>query len=324
MKAAIVTAFGAPPHYGEFPDPRPSDGLRTAEVVASSLKNLDRGLVSGKHYGSASLPLPFVPGVDGVARLDDGRLVYTQALPPHGLMAERTLVDLARAVELPAGVDPVTAAALPNSGLSAWFSLEYAANVGPDDSVLVLGATGVTGAVAVQLAKHRFGAGRVIAVGRNTERLDWLRSHGADDVIVLGSDDLAERVRAEHASHPFDAVLDYLWGPPAEQALGAIANNGLHGGYHATRFVQIGSMAGPDITLPSGVLRSAGVTLAGVGIGSVPAEAQARSNTELLPALFAMIADGTLTVNTTTAPLRDVEELWTAPEPSGTRTVLVP
>lgn len=324
MRAAIVTEFGTSPRYGEFPDPRPSGSLQAVDVVASALKNLDRGLVSGKHYGSASLPLPFVPGVDGVARLDDGRLVYTQALPPHGLMAERTLVDPARVVAVPTGVDPVTAAALPNSGLSAWFSLEYAANVRPGDSVLVLGATGVTGSVAVQLAKHRFGAGRVIAVGRNIERLDWLRTHGADDVITLGPDDLGERVRAAHASHPFDAVLDYLWGPPAEQVLGAIANNGLHGGYHATRFVQIGSMAGPDITLPAGVLRSAGITLAGVGIGSVPAEAQARVSTELLPALFAMVADGTLTVNTATVSLRDVEQLWTAAEPSGTRTVLVP
>ena len=288
MKAAVIETLGRPPRYADFPDPQPADGAVVATVEAASLKNLDRGLVAGTHYGSASLPLPMVAGVDGVVRLDDGRLFYANARIPHGMMAERTLVDPTSSVELPAGIDPALAAAIPNPGLSAWFSLEYAAHFQPGQTVLILGATGVTGSVAVQLAKTHFGAGRVLAVGRNRERLDWLRTVGADDTIALDADS-AERLAAEHDSHPFDAVLDYLWGPPAEQVLAALGNSHLSTGYHPTRYVQVGAMAGPTIQLPAAILRSAGVHLLGVGLGSIPPEAQARVRTELLPALFAMV-----------------------------------
>lgn len=324
MKAALVTEFGTAPHYRGIDDPEPTAGTRVVEVVAASLKNIDRGLVSGQHYGSSSLRLPFVPGVDGVVRLDDGRLTYSAAVAPHGLMAERTVVDLTTVVPLPAGLDPVLGAAIPNPGLSAWLSLETAARLRTGQNVLILGATGVTGAVAVQLAKHRFGAGRVVAAGRNAERLSWLRENGADEIITLDTEDLAQRVAAEHASSPFDVVLDYLWGPPAEQALSALANSGLQSGYHATRFIQVGSMAGSDITLPANILRSAGIELLGFGLGSVPAEAQARVGTEILPALFGMLADGALSINARARSLSDVEELWTDREPSGSRIVLVP
>ena len=323
MKAAVIDMLGRPPRYADFPDPQPVDGAVVATVEAASLKNLDRGLVAGTHYGSASLPLPMVAGVDGVARLDDGRLVYSNARFPHGMMAERTLVDPAAAVELPAGIDPVLAAAVPNPGLSAWFSLEYAAQIQPGQTVLILGATGVTGSVAVQLAKAHFGAGRVLAVGRNRERLDWLRTVGADDTIALDADS-ADRLAAEHDSHPFDAVLDYLWGSPGEQVLAALGNSHLSTGYHPTRYVQVGAMAGPTIQLSAAILRSAGVQLLGVGLGSIPPEAQARVKTELLPALFAMVSDGRLHIDVQPHTLSQVESVWAANESSGTRVVLVP
>ena len=121
--------------------------------------------------------------------------------------------------------------------------------------MLVLGATGVTGSIAVQLAKSAFGAGRVVVAGRDTSRLDWLRTVGADDAIALKSEDLGARVGALHAERPFDAVLDYLWGEPAEQVLAALAATHPAAHYHATRFVQIGSMAGLTMTLPAGILR---------------------------------------------------------------------
>jgi NADPH:quinone reductase-like Zn-dependent oxidoreductase len=137
-----------------------------ATVEAAALKNLDRALVSGKHYNSARLPLPSIAGVGGVARLDDGRLVYANALPAQGMMAEKTLINPAAAVELPEGIDPVLAAAVPNPALSAWLSFEHRAHMREGQHVLVLGATGVTGSLAVQLAKAAFGAGRVVAAGR--------------------------------------------------------------------------------------------------------------------------------------------------------------
>jgi NADPH:quinone reductase-like Zn-dependent oxidoreductase len=324
MKAAVVNAWGRAPVYTDHPEPQARDGAVVATVEASALTNLTRGLISGKHYASKEIQLPAIPGVDGVARLDDGRRVYAGALPPNGMMAERTLVDPHAVLELPDGVDAVTAAAIPNPGVSAWMSLEHAAAVRPGDHVLVLGATGVTGSMAVQLAKSTFGAGRVVVAGRDAARLAWLREAGADDAIALGSDDLGGRVAALHAERPFDAVLDYLWGKPAEEVLAALGTSQLAARYHATRFVQIGSMAGLTMNLPAGILRSAGITVSGVGLGSVPPEVMARIRTEALPRLFAMVAAGELQLLTQVRPLADVEQVWTAAEPSGTRVVLTP
>ncbi|MDT5264250.1 MAG: hypothetical protein QOI90_876 [Mycobacterium sp.] len=324
MKAAVVNTWGQVPVYADHPEPQGRDGAVVASVEASALTNLSRSLVSGKHYASKEIQLPAIPGVDGVARLDDGRRVYTGALSPYGMMAERTLVDPHAVIELPDGVDSVTAAAIANPGISAWMSLEHAAAVRPGDHVLVLGATGVTGSMAVQLAKSVFGAGRVVVAGRDAARLQWLRDAGADDSIALGSEDLGARVAALHTERPFDAVLDYLWGEPAEQVLAALGTSQLAASYQATRFVQIGSMAGLTMSLPAGILRSAGITISGVGLGSVPPEVLAKARTEALPRLFAMVATGDLQLRTQARQLADVEQVWTAAEPSGTRVVLTP
>jgi NADPH:quinone reductase-like Zn-dependent oxidoreductase len=324
MKAAVVEAWGQPPVYADFTDPSPSDGAVVVTVEASALTNLTRGLMSGNHYASREIQLPAVAGVDGVGRLADGQLVYTGALKPFGMMAERALIDPASATPLPDNVDPVAAAAIPNPGLSAWMSLDYAAAVKPGAHVLVLGATGVTGSVAVQLAKSVFGAQRVVAAGRNVKRLEWLRTVGADDVIALGEEDLATRVAAAHAEQPFDAVLDYLWGEAAEKVLTALASSHPAAHFHATRFVQIGAMAGPTMTLAAGILRGNGITLTGMGIGSVPFEVLGRARSEGLPRLLAMVAAGELQIATRQRPLADVADAWTAPEPSGTRVVLTP
>jgi NADPH:quinone reductase-like Zn-dependent oxidoreductase len=324
MKAAVVNEWGAAPVYAEAPDPATQPGAELATVEASALTNLTRGLVSGKHYASKEIRLPTIAGFDGVARLADGRRFYATALPGHGMMAERTLIDPRIAFEVPAGVDSVTAAAIPNPGMSAWMALEYGAAVQPGQNVLVLGATGVTGATAVQLATSMFGADRVVVAGRDRDRLNWLRTVGADDAIAMRDEDLAARVTALHRERPFDAVLDYLWGAPAEQALQAIADSHPSTHFHATRWVQIGSMTGATITLPAGVLRGTGITLSGIGIGSVPPEVMGRARTEALPRLLDMLADGELHLDVQPRPLADVESVWTAAEPSGTRVVLVP
>lgn len=322
MKAAVVTEFGQVPSYTDFPDPEPRDGGVVATVEASALTNLTRGLVSGKHYASRELQLPTIPGVDGVARLDDGRRVYTGPLAPYGMMAERTLIDPNGVVELPDDVDSVTAAAVPNPGISAWVSLEHAAQLKPGGTVLVLGATGVTGSMAAQLAKSEFGAGSVVVAGRDVGRLKWLRTVGADEMLTLGGDDVVTRIAELHAERPFDAVLDYLWGIPAQQVLEALSISHSSGNYHRTRFIQIGSMAGPDITLPAGILRGNGIEVSGVGLGSVPPEVMGRVRAEALPKLFDMVASGTLHLRTLARPLIEVEDAWTGAEPSGTRVVL--
>lgn len=324
MKAALVEEWGRAPVYTDCPEPAPRDDAVVATVEASALTNLTRALVSGKHYASRELTLPATPGVDGVVRLEDGRRVYAGALPPYGMMAERTLISRHGSFELPDGVDSVTAAAIPNPGVSAWISLEHAAAVQPGAHVLVLGATGVTGSMAVQLATTVFGAGRVVVAGRNPDRLDWLRDNGAHDAIALGTEDLGARVAAMHAERPFDAVLDYLWGQPAETTLAALADSHPAAHYHATTFVEIGSMAGPTMNLAAGILRGTGITMRGVGIGSVPPEVLGRVRTDALPRLFEMVAAGTLHLSTLARPLADVESAWAAAEPSGTRVVLTP
>ncbi|WKG02671.1 zinc-binding alcohol dehydrogenase family protein [Mycolicibacterium sp. HK-90] len=324
MKAALVTEWGRHPIHTDVPEPEPRAGAEVAEVEASALTNLTRALVSGKHYASKEIALPAIPGVDGVVRLADGRRIYTGALGYSGMMAQRALVDPAGGVDIPEQLDSVTAAALPNPGISAWTALSHAAGVEPGQHVLVLGATGVTGSMAVQLATTLFGAGSVVAAGRNTERLAWLRSAGADATIALGEGELGTQVAEMHARRPFDAVLDYLWGEPAAEVLTALAASHPAAHHHPTRFVQIGSMAGPTLPLDAGVLRSTGITLSGVGIGSVPPEVLARARTEALPTLFAMVADGRLELRTQARPLTDVAEVWDAGEPSGTRVVLTP
>jgi NADPH:quinone reductase-like Zn-dependent oxidoreductase len=324
MKAAVVEQWGQIPAYADYPEPEARDGEVIATVEASALTNLTRGLMSGKHYASKEIQLPAIAGFDGVARLDDGRRVYTGAVAPYGMMAERTLINPAGAIEVPDHVDSVTAAAIPNPGMSAWMALEYGAAMKPGDHVLVLGATGVTGSMAVQLAKSAFGAERVVVAGRDTTRLDWLRTVGADDAIALKTEDLGARVAALHAERPFDAVLDYLWGGPAETVLTALADSHPAAHFHATRFVQIGSMTGLTMTLPAGILRGNGITLSGIGIGSVPPDVLGRARTEALPQLFDMVATGRLHLRTQARPLAEVGEAWLAAEPSGTRVVLTP
>ncbi|AKU17430.1 quinone oxidoreductase family protein [Luteipulveratus mongoliensis] len=324
MKAAVIRELGATPAYDDFDEPVAGDGEVIAEVRAASLKNLDRALAAGTHYGSSQVPLPSVAGVDGVAVLPDGRRVFTGgASAPFGMMAERVAVNPARVMDVPEDIDDVVAAALPNPGASAWFSLEYAGQIQPGQSVLVLGGTGVTGSMAVQLAKAQFGAGRVVVAGRNTDRLERLAAWGADATIDLAGDVRAQ-VEQQHREHPFDLVLDYLWGGPAEQTLLALGNDDLGGDYHRTRYVQIGEMAGSRVSLPGGVLRSVGLELVGQGGGSIPKEALVRVGSEILPRLFALLAEGSLHVDVRQRALAEVATVWDEPEPSGTRTVLLP
>ncbi|MDN5914356.1 MAG: zinc-binding alcohol dehydrogenase family protein [Pseudonocardia sp.] len=329
MKAAVVEALGRPPRHGDAAEPVATGDMVVAEVRAAAVKNIERSLVAGSHYGSGALRLPGPIGLDAVVVLPDGRRVYSGATPPGGAMAERMLVNPDLAVEVPDEVDDAAAAALPNAAVSAWFALQYAGQIRPGQSVLVLGGTGVTGSVAAQLATHTFGADHVVVAGRDAARLERLAELGADTTITLGTDGDAEghlgaELRRLHADRPFDLVLDYLWGRPAEQTLDALANSDLGAEFHRTRYVQVGAMAAATIELPAGVLRSAGIELLGQGGGSVPREAFGRVRTEILPALFAMLAEGSIAMDTLVRPLSEVTDAWTAPIPSGVRVVLSP
>src|SRR5580704_1730448 len=182
MKAAIVTAAGKTPVYGNFEAPVAKAGEEIISVRASALSQFSKSRASGSHYSSDG-GFPAIAGADGVGVTRDGRRVYF-VLPeaPFGTLAELCPVSLRRCVELPDSVDDITAAAIANPGMSAWTALVERAHLAAGETVLVNGATGTAGRLAVQLAKHR-GAGKVIATGRNVEELEEVRQLGSDVAI---------------------------------------------------------------------------------------------------------------------------------------------
>ena len=304
MKAAIVLAAGQAPAYRDFDEPVPSLGESRVTVSAAAVSQLVKGRASGRHYSSAGL-FPFVVGIDGVGRLDDGRRVYF-VLPraPYGSMAERTVVPSAQCLALPDDLDDVTAAAIANPGMSSWAAYTERAKLKSGETVLINGATGTAGRLAIQIAKH-LGAGKIIATGRNAEALASLAALGADVTIPLVADGAAlERAFKDQFAEGVDVVIDYLWGPSAERLLIAGAKAGRDAA--PIRFVQIGSMSASDITLPSAVLRSSAIELMGSGIGSVPPDRFVQVIGELLratvPAGFRIAA--------TPVPFQDFEQAW--------------
>lgn len=282
MKAAIVQQAGQPPVYGDFADPIAAPGEHLITVTAAAISQISKGRASGTHY-SASGAFPFVPGVDGVGRCEDGSRVYF-VLPraPHGGMAEQTVVPRERCLALPDRLDDITAAAIANPGLSSWAALRERARLQAGETVLINGATGTAGRLAVQIAKY-LGAAKVIATGRNAETLRSLTALGADAVIPLvGDGDALEQSFKSHFAEGVDIVLDYLWGSSAERLLMAAAKAGAEA--RPIRFVQIGSVSGGDITLPSAVLRASAIELMGSGIGSISLERLIAATGELLQA----------------------------------------
>jgi NADPH:quinone reductase-like Zn-dependent oxidoreductase len=304
MKAAIVWEAGKPPVCGEFKDPAPTAGEIPIAVVAAALSPLAKSRASGAHY-SSSHRFPFVAGVDGVGRLDDGRRVYF-FLPrePYGAMAEKAVAPGTQCVRLPDGLDDITAAAIANPGMSSWAAFKERVKLVAGENVLINGATGTAGRLAVQIAKY-LGAKTVIATGRNVEVLKSLASLGADVAIPLVEDgDALEEAFKEQFAEGVDIVIDYLWGKSAERLLSAAAKAGEPS--VPIRFVQVGSASGSEITLPSAVLRSSGIELLGSGLGSVPVERLVAAIAELLQAALA----GDFQIETKAVALSEVEQVW--------------
>jgi NADPH:quinone reductase-like Zn-dependent oxidoreductase len=301
MKAAIVHATGQAPVFGDFAEPQAGPGEQRIAVKASALSQLTRARASGTHYSSSG-GFPFVAGVDGTGALEDGRRVYFM-LPraPFGAMAEHSVAPVSHSLELPDALDDVTAAAIANPGMSSWAALTERARFVAGETVLINGATGASGQLAVQIARL-MGAARVIATGRNRAVLEGL---GADATIALTDDGAAlDAAFAAEFAQGVDVVLDYLWGPSAERLLVAAAKHGPEA--VPIRFVQIGTSSGADIRLPGAVLRSSALELMGSGIGSVPLS-------RLLAAIagvFAAGAAGGLGLASTSVPLTDVAKVW--------------
>ncbi len=319
MNAAVVTSFGEPPHYQQFEVPQPAGaGEILVDVLAVGLHPRVRSGAAGAHYTSTGT-LPMIPGIDGVGRRPDGRLVYFAAGDDViGTMAEKAVADLRRAVELPGDADVAKIAAAMNPAMSSWVALRRRVPIEPGQSVLVLGATGNAGTMAIQVAK-RLGAGRVVGAGRDLDRLGTLTAFGADQIVPLADDSDATDTALGAAAGEVDIVLDYVWGEPAQRAIIALLT-ARSDRSRAMNWIQIGAMAGPVIELPSVALRSANLRIQGNGQGAVSTAAYLAE----LPSLVDEIDAGTIAVTPDTMPLADVEAIWTRPDPPGQRTVLVP
>jgi NADPH2:quinone reductase len=319
MNAAVLHALGKPPRCEQFPEPVARDGEVIVQVHAASLKPIDKQLGSGSHYASPR-EFPLICGSDGVGHLSDGqRVFFGGARAPYGAMAQRTVVPRAFTFPVPEGVSDETAAALPNPGVSAWLSLAFRAKLAPGENVLILGATGVTGKLAVKIAKL-LGAGRVVAAGRNRQVLNTLHELGADATIPLDlpAKDLGEAFVHEAGEPGFQVVIDYVWGGPAEAFLAAITRKEFAVIRSETRFVQVGESAGPAISLAAAVLRSTPVTI--LGTAGIPPR---NILVDALQRVMAHAASGELHVETERVPLADIENAWQR-DPHGRRFVITP
>jgi NADPH:quinone reductase-like Zn-dependent oxidoreductase len=319
MLAAVVTSFDEPPHYLDFDVPLPvGEHQRLATVRAVGLHPRVRTDATGTHYSSSGV-VPMIPGIDGVAQLDDGKLIYFVAdddVP--GPMAEKAIVDIRRSVELTEDADVLRIAAAMNPAMSSWVALRRRVPIEPGQDVLVLGATGNAGAMAIQVAK-RLGAGRVVGAGRDATRLAALRDIGADTVVQLTDDDEATSKALGESAADVDIVIDYLWGEPTQRAITSLLR-ARRDRSRSLDWIQIGAMAGPMIELPSVALRSANLRIQGNGQGAV----SARVYLAELPSLIDEINAGTFSITPRAMPLRDVEAVWGNPDAPGERTVIVP
>lgn len=314
MKAAVVNTLGHAPVYGNFSLPNELGKHQViADVLAVGLHPRVRSQADGSHYTSTG-ELPLVPGMDGVARLADGSLRYfilgDSAL---GSMAERTVVDLRRSVELPADTDVVQIAAAMNPAMSSWIALRHRVDFLPGQRVMIMGATGSAGRLAVQVARL-LGAGRVTAVGRGSSRLATV---GADATVDLSAEPAVVAAGLAEAGSTVDVVIDYLWGQPTADALRAIVPARADDSQRL-RWIQIGSVAGAESAIPSAALRATNLHIVGSGQGSV---STADIVTELAE-LAAAVNSGSFKLDVKQVPLAQVEGTWS--EASSERIVILP
>jgi NADPH:quinone reductase-like Zn-dependent oxidoreductase len=312
VRAAVMDG-GERPSYGEFAEPQAAASARVVEVRAAALSGLDRAIAQRRHY--LQMPDgPFVLGREGVAHERDGRRIYFNVnapVGPFGSMAERTLIDPKFSFPVPDGVADDVAAALGNAGLAAWLALSWRACLKRGETVLILGATGVSGLIGVTAAKQ-LGAGRVVAAGRNREALARAKRLGADATVDLAAGDLIAAYRAA-AGGAVDVVIDNVFGAPGEAALEVL---NLHG-----RLVHLGTMAGQTMTLRGAAIRRPSADIMGFAYYHAPMDLQAQAYGELAR----LAAAGMIEIDVETRPLSDIDAAWDSRAAgSRRRQVLIP
>ncbi|HKG16398.1 MAG TPA: zinc-binding alcohol dehydrogenase family protein [Solirubrobacteraceae bacterium] len=310
MRAAILHEYGVPPEPGEFRDPEPGDGQEVVEVLAAGLNPVDVSIASGTFYGGRP-PLPCVVGREGVGRRTGGERVYFDgSAPPFGSFAQRAPIDPQDAIPLPEGLDEALAVCFGIAGLAAWLGLEWRGGLRQGETVLVLGASGVVGRVAVQAARL-LGATRVVAAARSREGLEQAVELGADATVQIGAvDDLAGAL-AEAAGGGVDVILDPVWGEPASAALQAANRGG--------RLVQIGQSAGPEALISSAAVRGRVLEILGHTNFAAPREIKRAAYERMA----AHAAAGELRLDVERVPLEDVADAWARQQASPHRKLVI-
>ena len=318
MKAAVVGHTGGIPRYQDFPDPEVGEGQVLVTVEAVAVENVDRAIVAGTHYTAEQFQaaLPAIPCFDGIGRLKDGTLVgFGGVTPPYGTLAQYAVVPSTHTAPIPEGIAPAIAATL-SSAISA-MSMRTAAGLSARETVLIQGATGVAGRLAVKVARL-LGAGRIVVTGRDDDALQELKALGADSVINTATDD-ADLVRAfrDHVGDGYDVIVDYLWGRPTELLTRALIPDSF-AMPKPTRLVQIGESAGPAIQLTGDALRTSGLEIYGAARNMAGGMADAYQQ------IVDWVRSGELTIDVTTMPLSQVEKAWMRADLRGTRLVIIP
>lgn len=318
MKAAVVDRRGGVPEYRDVDDPNPVEGQALLRVEAVPVENVDRAIVAGTHYTAAPFQaaLPAVPCFDGVGRTADGTLVGFGGIePPHGALAEYVVVPEGHWAPIPDGIEPSTAAALATA--ITGMSMKTAAGLQPGETVLVQGATGVAGRLAVQIARL-LGAGRIVATGRDAAALASLADLGADAVIDTSvSDDDLVRAYRDAAGDGYDVVVDFLWGRPTRMLCEALIPETFAIG-KPVRLVQVGEAAGDAFELPARAVRTSGLEIYGAARNLMAGMADAYAQ------VVEWVRSGELVIDVTTMPLSRIAEAWQRTDLRGSRLVIVP
>ena len=297
MRAAILREYGQSPVPGEFDEPEPGEGQVVVDVLAAGMNPVDLAMTSGSFY-AGSPPLPSVVGREGVGHAPDGRLVYFDSpIAPYGSFAEKALVDADSIISLPAELDSKLAVAFGIAGLAAWLALEWRAQVKEGETVLVLGASGVVGQIAVQAAKL-LGAARVVAAARSAEGLQRAQKLGADATVQIGQVDDLAKAFMDSSGDGVDVVIDPVWGEPAAAALEACRAHG--------RLVQIGQSAGPHATIVSATVRGKMLAILGHTNFRAPQELKRAAYERMVE----HAARGELTVDVEWMALDQAAEAW--------------
>ena len=306
MRAAWIKELGSLPEIGEAPDPAREEGEALVRVEAVPLNPIDVNVGAGRFYGG-SPPLPYVPGCEGVGRVVEGETLAPGTLVwahgagmgtrRDGALAELLSVPEDAVFSLPDGTDPVLAGALGIAGLAGWLPVAVRAPVQQGETVLVLGATGTVGLVALQGARL-LGAGRIVAAGRRPEALERARRLGADAVVSLDAEDLAEAFREACGGEGPSLVIDPLWGEPVVAAARAAARG--------ARIVHIGQSAGPAAALLSADVRGKELNVLGFSNFGTPREVVHREYLRLVEHAQA----GELEVEIATFPFDRTAQAW--------------